>query len=259
MKNRIITLLSDFGTRDPFVGVMKGVIHTINPRAIIVDLTHEISPQDIFEGAFSLYQSYGYFPDDTIHLAVVDPGVGGGRKAVIVRAGCHLFVAPDNGVASLAAQRESAAPEVFEITNPEYTLGRISSTFHGRDVFAPAAAYLSKGVLPGRMGARAEDFIKIKIPEVLIEGSIAAAAVIHTDRFGNLITNIDGSLRERIARIKVRNRVIEKISNSYEQGKQGELLAIFGSTGFLEISINKESASEYTGLKKGDDIIVDLK
>ncbi len=257
-KKRIITLLTDFGLKDPFVGTMKGVIYSINPDAQIVDLTHEISPQDVFEGAFNLCQAYRFFPAGTIHIAVVDPGVGGERKSLVIDTGKFIFVAPDNGIASLAAGKEHKNPEVFEINNEKYFLKDVSCTFHGRDIFAPVGAFLSKGVKPKKIGPRINEYKKIDIPEIKTEGKRAEASVIHIDKFGNAVTNIDTSLTNSIARLHVKENTIEKISKSYEEGCSGETIAIPGSTGFLEISVNKQNAAEILGIGKGEKIVLDL-
>ena len=257
-KKKIITLLTDFGLKDPFVGIMKGVIYGINPDACIVDLTHEISCQDIFEGSFALYQSYNFFPPGTVHIIVVDPGVGGQRKNLIFETGKFMFVAPDNGVVSLAIEKEKDNLKIFEITNDRYLLKDVSNTFHGRDIFAPAGAHLSGGVRPEKIGGRIQEYKKINIPGIIKKGNQALATVIHIDKFGNLITNVDKSLNDKIKCIHIKKNIISRISNSYEEGSTSEALAIYGSANFLEISINNENAAEILGIQKGDTIPLDL-
>lgn len=258
MKKRIITLLTDFGLKDPYAGIMKAVIYSINPDACIIDLTHEITPHDIFEGAFCLMQSSGYFPEGTIHVAVVDPGVGGLRKNLIIETGACMYVVPDNGIAALSAGNSADNIKIYEINNPKYLLKNISSTFHGRDIFAPAAAYLSKGVKPKKIGTRINKYQNISIPALKKSGNILSAEIIHIDRFGNLITNAGNEIADSIDCIEIKGERITSISNSYEDSASG-LLAIIGSAGFLEISVRGQSAADIIDAKKGDIISIYLK
>jgi len=246
MKFPVITLLTDFGVEDAYVGTMKGVILSINPRVQIVDICHEIAPQDIFEGAYVLWTSYRYFPKGTIHVAVVDPGVGGARSAICASVNGHIFVAPDNGLLSFVVS-EAEPDEIVRITRRKYLLPRISRTFHGRDIFAPAAAHISTGLPIGRLGASAQRLKTFPVPKPrrTKKGEIEGE-VIHIDRFGNLVTNIVEDMlparKEPIVRIG-RRRIIG-ISNSYEEVASGALLAIVGSAGLLEISVNGGSAAK---------------
>lgn len=258
-KSRIITLLTDFGQKDPFVGVMKGVIYGINPSAVIVDLTHEISPQDIFEGAFDLMQAYSYFPHGTVHIAVVDPGVGSKRESIVVDTGTYLFVAPDNGLVSLAVKNECSEPVVCRIKNDKYTLKEMSTTFHGRDIFAPVGAYLSRGVKPEKIGDKTEEYVTVEIPGLEIHGNTASGSVIHIDKYGNLITNIKKGLIDRVRKIEIKGREITKIRSYYKQGAGDEIIALTGSTGFIELSVNEKSAAAVLGAAKGEEIRVYLK
>jgi len=257
-KNRIITLLTDFGLNDPFAGIMKGVILNINPNAEIIDLTHNVPSHDIFAGAFALFESYNYFPSGTIHVAVVDPGVGGKRKNIIIKTPEYTFVAPDNGIASLALKNENIL-NIHEITNPKYILKNKSNTFYGRDVFAPAAAYLSKCVKPGLLGKELPDYSKIEFPEIRGKGNSLIAEVIYIDKFGNCVTNIPDTIAGRINVIQFNKITINKISKSYEEGRRSEALAIVGSAGFVEIAVNIRSAEQVFGIKLGDKIIVGVK
>lgn len=260
---RVITLLTDFGVQDGYVGTMKGVIHTINPRASVVDLSHEVSPHDILEAAYILYSAYRYFPAGTVHLIVVDPGVGSPRRIVGMMADDYIFIAPDNGVLTFIIQRADVK-EIFEITNEKYFLKPISDTFHGRDIFAPVAAHLSKGVALAKLGGRIGGIKKLKIvkPRVTKEGF--CGEVIHIDRFGNLITNIDRKLLEEFKvqiskfKVKVGTEVIFGISKSYADVETGKFLAIFGSSGFLEISVSQGNASKVLGVERGQKVEVQL-
>ena len=253
----MITLLTDFGTSDPFVGVMKGVILEINPQAQIVDLTHDVDPQDIPEAAFLLKTSYRYFPAGTIHLVVVDPGVGTERRAIALRTNQHRFVAPDNGVLSYVLSQETVEQAVA-LTNEEYFLPQVSRTFHGRDIFAPVAAHLSLGVSLEDLGEPISDLTQIPLPHPTIKPDTIEAQVIHIDRFGNLITNLaekqfdewlSTGAREQIE-IETGEQTLRGISQSYADMPEGSLLAIFGSSGHLEISANQASASQLLGLGK---------
>lgn len=240
----IITLLTDFGLEDNFVGVMKGVILGINPVARIVDITHNVRPQDIMSAAFLLKGSYRFFPKGTIHLVVVDPGVGSKRKAIIVKTMDYYFVGPDNGVLSIAL---SEIEKIINITNEKYFLKSVSNTFHGRDVFAPVAGYLSKGVQLERFGREVREYKKLDIPKV----KAGKGQIIYIDRFGNLVTNIPKGVS---GKIQFKGISIDKISSSYAEVEIGMPLAIFGSFGNLEISIREGSARDYFHAKIGDEV-----
>ena len=259
----MITFTTDFGATEHYVGVMKGVIHSINPSATTVDITNGVQSFDLLDGALAISQAYTYFPKDTIHLVVVDPGVGGTRRPILVNAGQYLFVAPDNGVLSLVYEREERV-SVRQITAEHYFRHPVSSTFHGRDVFAPVAAYLSKGVDTNKFGDTISDYVRFVAPK---PKSIAAnswkAVVLKTDKFGNLITNItptdipqifDGS--SQAFKITVGKAEVTKLCANYSAGPQGELFAVLGSTGFLEISANRGAASRLAGADKGSEISV---
>jgi len=263
----VITLLTDFGTADYFVGAMKGVILTINRSATIVDITHEIPPQDIESGAFTLLTCYRDFPDGTIHVAVVDPGVGSSRRAIVVRAGSqngidfHCFVGPDNGLFSYIYDREPAC-EVFHATAAEYFRPSPSSTFHGRDVFAPAAAALSKGIDPQALGARITDYVRLPpLSPTADDTGQLHGRIIHIDHFGNCITNftqadLPGS---QPFKLTVNGRVIETLRDFFtdEHGSPEEIFAIWGSAGFLEIAINRASAAKLLRAHRGDPVILE--
>ena len=259
----IITLLTDFGTADYFVGAMKGVILSINPDALIVDITHEIPPQDILSGAFTLSVVYKNFPERTIHVAVVDPGVGSERRAIVVSAHNQYFVGPDNGLFSFVFEEEKNA-RVFHATNEVYFRQPVSNTFHGRDVFSPLAAALSKGVHPETLGVDITDFVRLPNlkPNIIREGALEAS-IIHIDRFGNCITNLtrEHITDEMIARgvaLTVNGRKITSFQRFFAEGGDASdnLFAIWGSAGFLELASFRSSAAEILGARTGEKIEV---
>jgi S-adenosyl-L-methionine hydrolase (adenosine-forming) len=242
---RAITLLTDFGTSDYFVGAMKGVILSANPQAVIVDITHVIPAQDVAAGAFTLLAAYSSFPEGTVHVGVVDPGVGSARRPIVVRAGSHLFVGPDNGIFTHIYDRESSF-EAFHITSTEYFRHPVSNTFHGRDIFAPVAAALSTGVDPSSLGPRIDDPIRI--------ASALEPQIIHIDRFGNLITNITREIFAEGMQLEVNGKVICTFRRFFGESVGHEPFAIWGSAGFLEIAVNGQSAAEILGVKRGDEV-----
>jgi S-adenosylmethionine hydrolase len=262
---RLITFTTDFGLTEHYVGVMKGVIYGINPTVAMLDITNAVQPFDILDGALAISQAYPFFPKDTIHLVVVDPGVGGSRRPILVTAGQYLFVAPDNGVLSFVYEREERV-SVRHITAEHYFISPVSNTFHGRDVFAPVAAYLSKGVDATRFGDTITDYVRFVVPKPKPTSENSwKAVVLKTDRFGNLITSItpaglpqifDGSCQS--FKLTVGKAEITKLVSSYGQGETGELFAILGSTGFLEISTNKGAASRLAVADKGSEVNVTI-
>ena len=256
----VITLLTDFGTADYFVAAVKGVILTINPQVSVVDITHEVPPQDIEAGAFTLLNCYRDFPSGTIHVAVVDPGVGSARRGIVVRAGAHYFVGPDNGLFSYICDREKSC-EVFELKEEKYFRPDPSPSFHGRDVFAPAAAALSKGTRPEQFGPRIKDEVRLAplTPVKEHDGSLRGR-IIHIDRFGNCITNFtraDVPDSDQV-KLRVRRKVIRQFRKFFadEAGAQDQLFAIWGSAGFLELSLNGASAATLLRAKRGDPVIL---
>ena len=240
----IITLTTDFGAGDHYVGVMKGVIAGINPSAVVIDITHGIEAYNIAEAAFKLHASYSYFPEGAIHVAVIDPGVGSARRAIAAEAAGYRFVGPDNGVFSMIFDK-SGADQVVEIRNPEFMLSTVSATFHGRDIFAPAAAHLSKGIALEELGDVLTSYESLDIQEAHDGGDVMTGKAIYADRFGNLITNIPGAVVADSCIIRAGDVTINSLSVSYTDGKEGELIALVGSSGFLEISVNKGSAFEF--------------
>ncbi len=262
---RLITLLTDFGGKDSYVGVMKGVIQGINPEARVVDLCHEVPPQDIRKAAFILNSSYKYFPRGTIHVVVVDPWVGSGRKIVCLKTSDYFFLAPDNGVLTLVKPDEGRG-EIVEVSNRRYFLDEISRTFQGRDIFSPVAAHLSRGVEWTELGPGMNHIEELKIPPVHFSEKGLEGEVVYMDRFGNLITNITRvdlrGLEKKCPgqgiRITVGGKEIRKVNNSYAESPPGELLAIMGSSNYLEISLNRGNAREMLGLDGGEKVTIEM-
>lgn len=248
----IITLTTDFGARDHFVAVMKAVILGIAPRATLVDISHEIAPFKILEGAFLIHEAYRHFPKKTAHVVVVDPGVGTSRRPILVEAAGHFFIAPDNGVLSMIYR--DGRHKVREITNQRYWLPRVSRTFHGRDVFAPSAAHLAKGAAPASFGKPLQDYLQLTaITPNRQSRSSWSGTVLHTDRFGNLITNFradEFDLRGPFE-ISVGLQRVTRLALAFADCAPGELFAIFGSSGYIEIAVNQGSAARILGCGTG--------
>ena len=257
----IITLITDFGAADYYVGTMKGVILNINPDVQLVDICHQISPYDIFEAAYALVQSYRFFPRDTIHLVVVDPGVGTARRPILASAGPYRFVAPDNGVLSLLFAREENA-RVWHITSDHYFLNPVSNTFHGRDIFAPVAGWLSKGVQEEKFGDPITDYTKLSSPKPKrVSEHLVKGMALKVDSFGNLITNITPEdIPELFSedpppfRIIINQQEITRLNLAYAMGRPSELFAIVGSSGFIEICTNRGSAAKMLKAKRGAEV-----
>lgn len=246
----LITLITDFGTKDEYVGVMKGVILSKNPEAKIIDITHEIEPFSVEEAAMIIERAYRYFPEKTVHIAVVDPGVGGKRKEIIVHAQGHFFVGPDNGIFSFPLKK-SKDVMVWEIRREKLGVNEISSTFHGRDIFAPSAALLSIGVHPSEIGRPIKEFIIIEALFPSQRRDEIRGKVVYFDRFGNAVTNIPNSYVEG-GTIEVKERTL-KFSSCYEEGK--EVFAIKGSGGFVEISSRMEDVRKFLKIERGCEVI----
>ena len=253
-----ITLLTDFGLEDEYVGVLKGVIHGISPTAVIIDVTHGIAPQNIAEAAYTLKASYLYFPEGTIHVAVVDPGVGTVRQIVAVRCGPYIFLAPDNGL--LAPVLKAHAPdECYRVENEDLFRHPVSATFHGRDIFAPVAAHLSQGV-PLKTLGRPLNFdalqpLRVQEPRMDATG-VLEGEIVGVDRFGNLITNIDGRHIAELGTgkldILLGDRLITTVTRTYAHGGPGDILALIGSRNCLEIAVNGASASDVLSMTHGE-------
>ncbi|HEB76166.1 MAG TPA: hypothetical protein ENJ04_07435 [Nitrospirae bacterium] len=255
----VITLTTDFGTRDPFVGQMKGVILNTNPDVELVDITHDISPHNIREGAVLTGMSYEYFPPRTIHLAVVDPGVGSGRRPIIVATQNHYFVGPDNGLFSMIYMKERDSFRVIHITSDHYFLNKDSTTFHGRDIFAPVAAWLAKGIPVDHFGTLIEDFMNIHLPEPTAPSrNTIEGEVIYIDRFGNAITNVSSDLLNDAVnggRMKVvlKGRMVP-LRSCYADVDDKGLYCLINSFGLLEFFICRGSAAESFGIRIGDTV-----
>jgi S-adenosylmethionine hydrolase len=261
MPGRLITLTTDFGLSDPFVGVMKGVIAGIAPAARVIDISHDIAPFNITEAAFVIADAWSYFPKGTIHVVVVDPGVGSSRRPLLAESAGHLFVAPDNGVLSMVF--DAAAYRARVISNPKLMRRQISRTFHGRDVFAPAAAHLAKGVKPAQFGKRIHDSIRIDPAYNQALGPNAwRGTILKTDRFGNLITSFAAEdfagVTSRPFEFRVGREKIHRLALNYAETTIGELFAIVGSSGYLEIAANQASAAALLGCGAGAAIELEL-
>jgi len=256
----IITLLTDFGTQDYFVGAMKGIILSRNPHAQIVDLTHDIPPQDIHAGAFNLLATYRDFPPGTIHVAVVDPGVGSDRRALIIECANQLFVGPDNGLFSWICEREGQS-RAFALTNERFFRRPVSNTFHGRDIFAPVAAALSLGHEPHEFGSELHDIVQLESlePEKIDDHTIQGR-IIHIDRFGNCVTNLTNEiLRLRSGptawRMTLHGQEINSFHPFFSEANAGEIFCTNGSAGFLEISVRNSSAAKLLNVQRGQAIV----
>ncbi len=247
---------------------MKGVILGINPHAEIIDISHGISPQNIFEASQVIAMSYPYFPASTIHVAVVDPGVGGARRPLLVSAGDSVFIGPDNGIFTMVLKQEkNTISHVTHISSPRYYLPPQGPTFHGRDIFAPVAAWVSKGIDRKEFGKQVDDYITLPIPEPLLNGDkTLTGEVVYIDSFGNAITNISGTLLTKLGRdippeslnVFYRNTKLE-IASFYQEKKDSELAALFNSFDFLEIFSCGKHAAERFGIKTGEKVTVTYK
>jgi len=257
----MITLTTDFGLIDSYVAQMKGVIYTINPNTTIIDITHNVEKFNIRMGAFILYSSIQYFPKGTVHVSVVDPGVGTERRGILLQTKKGFFVGPDNGVLVLAAQSQGIE-HVYHITNNKLILPEVSTTFHGRDIFAAVAAHLDKDVPPSDFGPEINDTILPDFTSVKLRNGSYFGEVLHIDNFGNIITNINQKeiSHSKRVNIKLRNLSLKlAFEKTYAKAKPKKPIALIGSHGFLEIALNQDSAAEKFNIKGGDKIEVTLK
>jgi S-adenosyl-L-methionine hydrolase (adenosine-forming) len=272
-----IALLTDFGDGDVYVGVMRGVITGITPQANLVDITHQVEPQHVRQAAFFLMNAYSYFPAGTVFLVIIDPGVGSARLPVVVQAGDYTFIAPDNGVLSYALQL-IGDHNAYVLENSDYRLENISQTFHGRDVFSPAAAHIAAGVSASAMGPQVETLVQLPLPMIDARRGRLTGEILHVDRFGNIITSIGHLHWLTKARLRfqsafttelpelpvsavdavtvIGDQRIMGVCGSYSESIRGELLALVGSSGYLEIAVNQGSAAERLEVSVGD--LVDL-
>jgi hypothetical protein len=263
VSTKIITLTTDFGLKDPYAAEMKAAILGICPNAAIVDITHEIEKFSTRMGAYVLASAVPYFPKGTIHVAVVDPGVGTRRRPILIQTQQGFFIGPDNGLLILAAEHQGIN-RIHEITNPRLMLPRVSSTFHGRDVFAPAAAHLANGVHPTEFGPEISDAVRPEFTKVTLRKGVLVGEVLHVDNFGNIITNIG---EKEIARIRMKDVVHVELPNqklklklckAYGEAKPQEPLALIGSHNYLEIAINQGNAAAKFEIKPEDKIKLSL-
>lgn len=255
-----IVLMTDFGSSDVYPGILKGVLARIAPAVPVLDLTHEIAPYNILQGAFQLARSFRYFPQGSIFVAVVDPGVGGARRPILVETQQYHFIAPDNGLLTMVLHQEKPK-RIYCLDNPRYHLPEVSGTFHGRDLFAPAAAHLANGVAPGELGSPLEEWARL--PECFpqrVQGRIVGR-IVNIDRFGNCFTNVDRGTVETylkknrpVLRLKGGPKDIGDWVHHYGEGKKGSPILLWSSSGFLEIALREGSAAAALKIKIGREI-----
>jgi S-adenosyl-L-methionine hydrolase (adenosine-forming) len=257
-QSRVVTFTTDFGLSDPFAGIMRGVVLNIHPETTMVDVSHAVASYDVLDGACTIAQAYRFFPPRTVHVVVVDPGVGSNRRPILVETDDYVFVAPDNGVLSLVESREPKF-SVRHITAERYFLQPVSQTFHGRDIFAPVAGWLSKGVAPAEFGPEISDYVRLSLPAVERVGDDGLRGVVlRVDKFGNLISNIgeqDAPALFAVVppafRLLLAGQTITRMCRSYAEGGEGELVVIVGSSGYLEVAVKRASAAEKLGAGVG--------
>lgn len=257
-----ITLTTDFGIADPFVGAMKGVIASIVPEAHIHDITHQASPFDPLDAAVTLASFYRYWPEGTIHVVVIDPGVGSSRRPLLARAGSHYFIGPDNGVLSLVFEREKEI-RAWQITAEEYFIHPVSRTFHGRDIFASTAAWLARKGQPEGFGPEVSDYQRIPLPRPEIAPGKIGGVILRTDRFGNLLTNLRPEDAPQIIsgsnfRLRAGNAEVTRLIETFAEGREGEPCLLVGSSGYFEICVNRGSAAAATAAASGSSFTIDL-
>jgi S-adenosylmethionine hydrolase len=258
---RIVTLTTDFGVSDHYVGTIKGVIYSINPDAKIVDISNSVQSYDVLDGAITIAQAYKYFPADTVNMVIVDPGVGDTRRPIVAVTEKHIFIAPDNGVLSMVYEREERL-SVRHITSDHYFLQPVSQTFHGRDIFAAVAGWLSKGVEVSKFGEEITDFVRFAAPKPKkLNEKLTKGVILKADKFGNLITNIRPQDVPELFldeppefKILVGKHEVTKMKKAYAQGTPGEVFGILGSMGYLEIATNRGAAARMLGADKGSDV-----
>jgi S-adenosylmethionine hydrolase len=261
LPNAIITLTTDYGTNDHLVGTLKGVILKINPEATIVDITHNVAPFDLLDAALAIGSAYSYFPPRTIHVVVVDPGVGTERRPLLVTAENQYFVAPDNGVLSMIYEREENVV-ARNVTAAHYFLQPISKTFHGRDIFAPIAAWLSKGWQTASMGEEITDHKKFALPKPKATDGVVKGIVMRVDTFGNLVTNFrvedlpESALTNGEVKFQVGTQAVSRMVPTFASGDAGEPVAYVGSAGYVEIAVNKGNASRTLSIGRGTAVVL---
>jgi S-adenosylmethionine hydrolase len=251
----LVTITTDFGSKEAYVGMMKGAIYCANPHARIVDITHDVAPHDIIGAAFTLARAYEYFPEGTVHVAVIDPEVGGKRLNIVVRTSRFFFVGPNNGIFALALSRERDV-EIREIVNPPFVRPRVSSTFHGRDVYGPCAGQISGGSAFEAVGPAVEQLVRLDYPKTRQDGDTLVGEIVSVDSFGNLITNIsEHTLKSFAGRRKIEiyfaNERFNEIRDHYSEVPKKTPLILYSSSGYLEISMNEGNAARYFMLSTG--------
>jgi len=262
LANPIITLTTDYGTNDHLVGVLKGVILKINPDAQIVDITHQVAPFDLLDGALAIASAYEYFPPRTIHVVVIDPGVGTERRPLLVSGQNQYFRAPDNGLLSGVYEKKENVI-VRKLTAEHYFLQPVSNTFHGRDIFAPVAAWLSKSWAPASMGEEIADYKKFAMPKPKVADGLVKGVILKVDGFGNLITNLraedlpENSLEKGTLNLQVGKNGVMRFVAKFADGGEGEPIAYIGSSGYLEIGLNKGNASKVLAVGRGTPVVLE--
>ena len=248
-RSGLLTLTTDFGARDHYVGAMKGVVATLAPEVRVVDITHGVPAFDVAAGAFAVAQAHGYFPAGTVHVVVVDPGVGSARRPIAVRAGSHFFVAPDNGVLSQVA----ASVDAFEARwiRSSLGLGALSRTFHGRDLFAPVGARLASGLRFSETGSPLTDIHLLPGPDSVVD----RGRVLHVDAFGNIVTSFREADVPSGACLSIAEMSVCLRAGSYAEAPAGRLFLIVGSSGYVEVSLNRDSAASALGVRTGDRVV----
>ena len=257
----LITITTDFGLNNSFVGIVKGVILGINPEVSIVDLNLQVCSYDVLDGALSLAESYRYFPPETIHLVIVDPGVGGLRRPIVAHTADYKFVAPDNGVLSFIYEQEEKT-EVREIQADRYFLSPVSNTFHGRDIFGPVAAWLSRGVGVGMLGRKITDFVHLDTPKPKSVGNgLLKGLALKVDKFGTIVTNFTPESAPQLFsknppsfKFVINKKEITQLYKSYSEGKTSEVFIVLGSSGYLEVAVNCGSAAKLLDVDRGVEV-----
>jgi S-adenosylmethionine hydrolase len=262
MKEAILTLTTDYGTSDPLVGTMKGAILSVNPAARIVDITHAVEPYDVLDGALALAQAWSYFPQSAIHVVVVDPGVGTPRRPILVRSSGHWFIAPDNGVLSLAVGALNPL-EAWHLLSELYFRHPVSKTFHGRDIFGPVAAALSLRGQPSDFGPRINSIERIEFPAPQVKENAIRGLVLRVDRFGNIMTSLTAEnapavFSSRAFTLSISGVELSQVVQTFGEGPTGFPVALVGSSGFLEIAVNRGNAARLLGVNRGDPVLVTL-
>jgi S-adenosyl-L-methionine hydrolase (adenosine-forming) len=262
LADSIVTLTTDFGTNDHLVAAMKGVILNINPAARIVDISHNVTPYDILDGALCVGNAYKYFPSRTIHVVIVDPGVGTDRRPILVSGEKQFFVAPDNGILSMVFEREACT--VRHITAEHYFLNPVSPTFHGRDIFAPTAGWLSKTLATEAFGEVITDHVRFAMPKAKAVGQTVKGVILRVDAFGNLMTNLTeeeipiGALDGGPIKMAVNGKQVLRFARTFASGNPGEPIAVVGSAGYIEIAVNRGNAARTLGANRGTEVTLDV-